>query len=470
MNEYDYLAKAKNNMEKEKYHEVISLCNKALKINKELAEAYSFRGNANYELGKYKDAAEDFTHAIEQEPNEAEHYYDRSWAYYYMDEHENAFVDINKALELKPDCSGYYYDKGRFEYWSDRNLEAITDLTKGIELKPTENKYLFRGNCHFELEEYDLAIKDYSSAIEINPEFYKAYYNRGYLYRRIDQFDNAEKDLKKAIKLYPQHDEAMIELGFVYIEMGKKNALKYFNSAIKTNPCAKNYYWKVRARQKMLARKTSLEHISKEKFAESYDENKIYNKKQAQEDLKDLNKAIVLDSKYENLYEMRVKRLLFLREYKKAIQDYTFLIESSPKEHLNYTMRAFCHERIGEYTKALKDCEQSVELNDGCADVIIFGTRGLANYKLGKIEKALTDFNQTLEIEDDTETYYYRGLANYKLRFFKRALSDFKKALKQKPDIESKYSEKIPFLIKIMIFFSSEYDKNEAPIGLNNII
>ena len=60
MNEYDYLAKAKKNMEKEKYHEVISLCNKALKINSDLPKAYSFRGTARYELGEYKTAADDF--------------------------------------------------------------------------------------------------------------------------------------------------------------------------------------------------------------------------------------------------------------------------------------------------------------------------------------------------------------------------------------------------------------------------
>ena len=61
MNEFDYLAKAKKNMEKEKYHEVISFCDKALKINNNLPEAYSFKGNALYYLGEYNDAAESFS-------------------------------------------------------------------------------------------------------------------------------------------------------------------------------------------------------------------------------------------------------------------------------------------------------------------------------------------------------------------------------------------------------------------------
>ena len=59
MNEFDYLAKAKNNMEKAKYHEVISLCGKALKINSELPDAYDFRANAKYEIGEYDSAIDD---------------------------------------------------------------------------------------------------------------------------------------------------------------------------------------------------------------------------------------------------------------------------------------------------------------------------------------------------------------------------------------------------------------------------
>ena len=77
MNEFDYLAEAKTNMENEDYSAVISLCDKALKINKNLPDAYSFRGNAKYELEEYDEAIDDFSKAIDKEPNESKHYYDR---------------------------------------------------------------------------------------------------------------------------------------------------------------------------------------------------------------------------------------------------------------------------------------------------------------------------------------------------------------------------------------------------------
>ena len=57
MNEYDYLAKAKHKMKKEDYHEVISLCDEALKLNEDLPEAMK------YELlmSSYKDVREAFS-------------------------------------------------------------------------------------------------------------------------------------------------------------------------------------------------------------------------------------------------------------------------------------------------------------------------------------------------------------------------------------------------------------------------
>ena len=387
-----------------------------------------------------------------------------------MDKDDEAILDINKAIELNPQNSYYYYDKGRFEYWLSRYKEAVVAFTKGIELKPTESKYTFRANCYMELGEFDFALSDYNSAIEIEPEYATAYYRRGILYKRTEQLKKSEEDFIKALELNEEDYDAMIELGFIRIQTGKKDAIKYFNRAIKVKPSADNYYWRVKARQKILIREDSIKKLSAGKFVKcNYSEDVIFNKKQASEDVKDLNKAIKLDSDNKTLYQMRADRLITLQNYSKALEDYNFLIKKSPDNHSNYKMRAFCNERTGLYQEALNDCKKSVELNDGCADVIIFGTRGLANFKLGNLEKALTDFNQTLVIEEDVETYYFRGLTNYRLKHYKKAFEDFKRTLELDPDIESKYNEKIPAIMKFTIYLMKNFSqkrKNDTPIGL----
>ena len=74
-----------------------------------------------------------------------------------------------------------------------------------------------------ELEEFDFALSDFNSAIEIDSEFARAYYRRGLLYKRLEQLEKAENDFKKAIELCPKYDDAMIELGLVKIQLDKKD-------------------------------------------------------------------------------------------------------------------------------------------------------------------------------------------------------------------------------------------------------
>ena len=473
MNEFDYLAKAKKNMEKEKYHEVISFCDKALKINNDLPEAYSFKGNALYNLGEYNDAAKSFSHAIEKEPDEAEHYYDRSWSYCNMDKYEDAIVDMNMALEIEPKTSAFYYDRGRFEYWADRYKDAVISFTKGIELKPTENKYLFRANSYMELEEFDLALADFNSSIEIDPEFAKAYFRRGILYKKMELLENAARDFKKAIELNPKCDDAMTELGFIHIQMGKKDAMKYFNKAIKINPCAGNYFSRVAARAEMLKRQNAIENFASGKATkDDCYADCTFNEKQAKDDIKDLDKAIAFEPDDTYYYSLRVSRYNYLKQYENALADYEKLIELEPDEEEFYLEMAYCKYNTDKFAEAIEGIDAYLKMINGSGDDFLYQTRGNANYELGNFEDALNDLSKSLVLKETAESYYYRGLTNYQLKHFIQSYKDFQKALELNSEIESIIDYEIPKLIKFAISFMEEFGKKKdsyTSIGLSQM-
>jgi tetratricopeptide (TPR) repeat protein len=468
MNEFDYLAKAKEKMKDEKYHEVISLCNKALKINENLPQAYSFRGNAKYNLGEYDNAADDFSHAIEKDPNEADHYYDRSWSYCNMDMFEDAIVDINKALILEPRKSLFYYDKGRFEYFAERFKEAVVDLTKGIELKPTERKYIFRGKSYMELQEYDLALADFYKALDFESESYQAYYYIGLVKLLTEQYIDAVENFKKTVESCPDYADAWIKLGMAKVELGQKDALKYFSKAIKLEPDYSNYYkLRIVARKKMLKRQFKLEQLSSGNFIDSnFDEIQILNEKQAKDDIKDISRVIHLEPEDVCSYKMRADRYEYLRDYIDAITDYTSLIELEPDNYINYEQRAFCEQLMGQYENAIKDCDKVLELKKDYREIMCFVTRAMANYKLGNYPEALSDFNRAHSVHETASICYHRGLTNYKLKNYIDSYSDFKKASELNPDVELEYKEKIPKFIKI---FLNKKQDNNIPIGLCQI-
>ena len=70
------------------------------------------------------------------------------------------------------------------------------EYSKAIAIFPEYFKALFnRGFAYDKIGEYDQAIKDYSRALEIDPENAFAYYNRGISYDRMGNLDFAYKVL-----------------------------------------------------------------------------------------------------------------------------------------------------------------------------------------------------------------------------------------------------------------------------------
>jgi tetratricopeptide (TPR) repeat protein len=61
-----------------------------------------------------------------------------------------------------------------------------------------------RGVAHHDKGEYDLAISDYTKAIEINPKHAFAYNNRAVAYYFKGEYDKAQEDVHKAQSLGDQ--------------------------------------------------------------------------------------------------------------------------------------------------------------------------------------------------------------------------------------------------------------------------
>ena len=60
----------------------------------------------------------------------------------------------------------------------------------------------------YDLRQYELAIKDYDKAIEINPKYVEAYNNRGTAKCLLGQFESAIKDYNSSLALNPNDELA----------------------------------------------------------------------------------------------------------------------------------------------------------------------------------------------------------------------------------------------------------------------
>jgi len=120
--------------------------------------------------------------------------------------------------------------------------EAIRKSTSAIaapDLPPKERGAAFtvRGIAYGKKGDHARAIREFSTAIDLNPLDPEAFYNRGVAYTALRDFDQAMRDFGTVIRLDPKNSPAFYSRGFVYLLKGRlERAIQDFDDALQINP------------------------------------------------------------------------------------------------------------------------------------------------------------------------------------------------------------------------------------------
>lgn len=140
----------------------------------------------------------------------------------------------SKAIQPEPSSAMELFARGQTHLGNGQYDLAIADFTRALELGP-EGKapYQYRGAAYLEKNQYDQAIVDFSKAIEIDPKDPFTYDKRSLTYLLSGRFKPAVADLKKAIDLDPKKAAPYyLTLGFASYKIGeKKEAQQFFLKA-----------------------------------------------------------------------------------------------------------------------------------------------------------------------------------------------------------------------------------------------
>ena len=97
--------------------------------------------------------------------------------------------------------------------------------------------HFFMGNAFYALEQYDSAITEYESAIEMDEDYSKAIVNMGIAYDTKGDHNNARQAYQRALELNPKDVLAYCHLGFSYQNRGDlAKAIKYYDKALAIDP------------------------------------------------------------------------------------------------------------------------------------------------------------------------------------------------------------------------------------------
>jgi serine/threonine protein kinase len=231
--------------------------------NTETAETYYQRGQELDDKDS-KGAIEAFTKAIELKSGYTLAYIYRGLARYDLDDNKGAIEDFSQAINLKPNIYISYAYRGLSKS-SLRKKGAIDDFKQVLNINPGDAmdwmSRLSLGIAKLEIGDIKGSVEDFTKAIKLKPDLWRAYNFRGHAKHNLGDNKSALENYNQAIKLKSDNLEAYINRGVTKLNMGdKKGAIEDYNQTIKLKPdFAEAYNFRASTRYSLDDKKGAIE-------------------------------------------------------------------------------------------------------------------------------------------------------------------------------------------------------------------
>lgn len=147
-------------------------------------------------------------------------------------------ISISLIIFLLPSCSTIDIKReintGIRQYENDSLKESIITLTKVISVNDTcSTCFLYRGFAYKDLEQYDEALRDFNSFINIDTNAAVGYANRASVYYLKNDYQAALKDFTKAYQIKPTSKDLLNPISHMLFVTGQKDeACNYYKRAL----------------------------------------------------------------------------------------------------------------------------------------------------------------------------------------------------------------------------------------------
>ena len=249
--------------------------------------------------------------------------------------------------------------------------EAIALLDPYLSTHPRDARALvLRGDCKADLHDNEGALKDYNSAIKIEPEFQYAYVTRCETRLALEDTAGALRDCDTAVRLNSTDPLAFEDRADVQFQREAYDlAMQDYDKAIELGRSSA-YVFAARC--------------DTERLTGKYDRAKP-----------DCEKALAIDPKSRRGLWARGRLALVQTRYTDSIADLNAYIALDPKaSDVAYYFRGLAYNRIRSYPLALEDLRTYVQRRP--LDPDGFKERAIARYGTADKDGALTDFAAAL--------------------------------------------------------------------------
>ncbi|MGQ9619941.1 MAG: tetratricopeptide repeat protein [Bacteroidales bacterium] len=184
------------------YQEVISAMSKLLVSEKNNTDYLILLAKSQLASGNAAGAAYTYTKIVDAGTLNPELFLRRAECFIKTGEYNRAAKDIDRYLDLYPDSKEALRMAGKTAVEAGDNLKAISFFTRNIELDPGDPVcFINRADSYFTGKSWELAVNDYSMALDIKPDIPEAWLNKGIALINLGNTDDACFNFRKALSL-----------------------------------------------------------------------------------------------------------------------------------------------------------------------------------------------------------------------------------------------------------------------------
>ena len=150
---------------------------------------------------------------------------------------DDAEKEFRRGMSLNPTDSCSYNEMAIMNYDLGKYQEALAGFKQVLTMNPRSGTYVYIGNSHVYMRQYEPGVEAYKQAIELNPKNKRAHVQLGIAYDYLRQYENAAAEYKEALKLDPKDKSVHYSLAEVYMLLhNKPAALEHYEILRKLDP------------------------------------------------------------------------------------------------------------------------------------------------------------------------------------------------------------------------------------------
>jgi len=345
--------------------------------------AYNNRAQVYTSMEQYDKAINDLNEAINLDPREGKFYFNRAVIKEKWNDLAGALEDYGQALKRSPNAD-WYVQRGALYLNLNNELSGLHDFEMAHELEPTNLEALLAtAPLKLRYQNPNVALAMCNAAVELAPQRAACYTTRGAVYLSLGQTAQAHADYTMAINLQPDYARAYIGRSMVKrrTHPDPTEALKDLHLAVQHQP--KDPF-------PFAARALLWSQLGQDQAA-----------------LCDLNHAVFLDPGCFRTLANRGKVKEALGDVEGALQDYTEALQLNRSYAKGYVLRGLLKKRsFQDLQGAMDDFDRAIAVDPNCVTAYV-NRSVLRGEDFRDVPGALEDLDFVLALDRASDVAYF---------------------------------------------------------------